>query len=227
MQGREWDILLSVNAKCLPVAINDICRALGIIALSYEGGEKLIRENGLSEYLENDAFTAKIQGRLLIFYKKGLALEEKRCAVMHEISHIVCGHTVTESSVFDGIATTWNKVSGRELDIVEEAAEAFSSAVLAPACVLWALKIHKASEIEKLCSITKRLARRRAARMEELYDREKHFLAERGRTCFLLSSRERMVYMNFENFIAERKPDKKKRLDIKRLLGDEHIGDKY
>lgn len=227
MQGREWDILLSVNAKCLPVAINDICHTLGVIAVSYESGEKLIRENSLLEYTENDAFTAKIQGRLLIFYKNDLSHEEKRCAVMHEISHIVCGHTVTESSVFDGIATTWNKVSGREPDIVEEAAEAFSSAVLAPACVLWALKIHKASDIERLCSITKRLARRRAVRMEELYDREKHFLAEKGRTCFLLSPKERLVYMNFENFIAERKPDKRKRLDIKRLLGDENTGDKY
>lgn len=205
MHTREWDVLIAAGARSLPVRINDICRASGITALTYSNGSELIEENSLKTYMENDAFTAKIQGRYVVFYNGELTINEMRSAVMHEVAHILCGHAVTESSVYDGRATTWNHTSFKAPDIVEEAAEAFAASVLAPSCVLWALKIKKSNEIEKIGKMTKKFARIRAERMEKLYDREKEFLAYKGRTCFLLSSRERQVYNNFKDFIDEEK----------------------
>lgn len=216
MHGKEWDLLLYSGTESLPVRIGDICRACGIVAVTYSAAEELINEKDLYDYTENDAFTSKIQGRYIIFYRGDLEIDEMRCAVMHEIAHIVCGHTVTESAVYDGTATTWNRHALRPPDIIEEAADAFAASVLAPACVLWALKITKASDIEKLCGITRKMARRRAERMAELYEREERYLAYKGRTCFLMSEKERRLYDKFKEFIDKNKLPKKH----KRRLND-------
>lgn len=211
MHGKEWDLLLYSGTDELPVNIRNICRACGIVTVTYSMAKELIKEKDLYDYMENDAFTCKVQGRYIIFYRGDLEEDVLRCTVMHEVGHIVCGHTVTESSVFDGTATTWNRHALRPPDIVEEAADAFAGSVLAPACVLWALKITKAGDIEKLCGITRKLARQRAERMEELYEREKRFLAYRGMTCFLMSEKERRLYDKFKAFIDKNKPIKKHR----------------
>lgn len=211
MHGKEWDLLLYSGTTELPVHIGNICRACGIVAVTYSAAKELIAEKDFYCYTDNDAFTSKVQGRYIIFYRGDMSVDEMRCAVMHEIAHIVCGHTVTESAVFDGEATTWNKHSIRPPNIIEEAAEAFAGAVLAPACVLWALKITKTGDIEKLCGITRKLARQRAERMEQLYEREERFLAYKGTTCFLTSEKERRLYDKFKAFIDKNKPIKKRK----------------
>ena len=210
MHGKEWDLLLYSDTTELPVHIGNICRACGIVAVTYSAASALIKEKELFDYTENDAFTSKIQGRYIIFYRGDLEVDEMRCAVMHEVAHIVCGHTSTESAVFDGEATTWNRHRVRPPNIIEEAADDFAASVLAPACVLWALKIRRTNEIEKLCGVTRKLARRRAERMEELYAREERFLAYKGMTCFLMSEKERRLYDKFKDFISKNKPPKKR-----------------
>lgn len=209
MHGREWEVLIASDAHRLPVKINDICRASGIVAMTYAAGSELIAENSLEKYKANDAFTAKIQGKCVIFYRGEMVLGDMRSAVMHEVAHVLCGHTVTESLVYDGRATLWNKVSIKPPDIVEEAADAFAASVLAPSCVLWALKIRKSGDIEGIGGMCKKHARIRAERMEELYEREKRFLAYKGKTCFLLSARERQVYANFSDYISNYRASKK------------------
>lgn len=211
MHAKEWDLLIAAGAGALPIRISDICHACGTIAISYDDGEEFLRENSLDEYTESDAFTTKIQGRYVIFYRGGAVVEDMRAAIMHEIAHLVLGHLSVESSAFDGVATLWNRVSAKEPDVIEEAATAFAASVLAPACVLWALKISRAVDIEKLCAVTKKLARKRAERMAELYEREKEFIAYKGKSCFLQSERERVVYRNFSDYINKNKPKKKKR----------------
>ena len=88
---------------------------------------------------------------------------------------------------------------------IEESADDFAAKVLAPACVLWALKVKDAKEIENLCLIPPLYARRRAERMAELYKRENKFLAQRGYSCFLTSALEKKVYENFTDYIGEMK----------------------
>ncbi len=210
MRGREWDVLLRISAKSLPISVNEVCRSFGILTLSYKKGKALISENNLSKYTFNDAFSTKIQGRFVIFYNDNKKIPRKREAIMHEVGHILCGHMVTESVVYDGIATLWNKQSEYERNMVESAANDFASAVFAPACVLWGLKITKPKDIQKLCGITAYSAKRRANRMSYLYSTEQYYLAKKGRTCFLLSPREKDVYKNFKDFIAEKAPKYKR-----------------
>lgn len=210
MHGREWDVLLRISAKSLPISVNEVCHSFGFVTLSYQKGKALISENNLSKYTVNDAFSTKIQGRFVIFYNDNKKIPRKREAVMHEVGHILCGHMVTESVVYDGIATVWNKQSEYERNLVEAAANAFATAVFAPACVLWALKITKARDIQKLCGTSTYASKQRASRMAELYYKEQYYLAKKGRTCFLLSSREKDVYNNFKDFIEEKTPKYKR-----------------
>ncbi len=205
MFGKDWDILLGINAKALPVSVRDICSYLKIRTISYRNAEEFAADNGLTEYMKNDAFSYKEGSRFTLLYNESLPEDELRIAIMHEVAHIVTGHCDTENDSFDGKCTTYNKVNGKEADEVEDAAYAFAAKLLAPACVLWALKIKSHKEIEELCALPRKYARLRADRMEELYKREKHLLAKEGKTCFLRSRFEAAVYENFKPFIEKQK----------------------
>lgn len=206
MRREAWDILLGIDAKTLPISIRQICAFCHTSTASYRTGEALIRQHHLKRYTENCAFTAIIHQRPVIFYNDELPEAEQRLCIGHEIGHIVCGHMVYENSVFDGIATVSNHGAGRDEDVVEESATAFALRLLAPACVLWALRAFRPSEIEKLCFIPHRASRLRAERMKELLEREKHYLATRGKTCFLMNRTEQKVFQNFHDFIEHEKP---------------------
>lgn len=113
-------------------------------------------------------------------------IKQKRYTIMHEIGHIVMEHIQNNPKY-------------------EYEAERFAIGVLAPACVLWGLKIHSAEEISELCNISITAARLRAQRMELLYKREQEFLKTRGHSCFLQSPLEQQVYRQFKNFIDNNK----------------------
>lgn len=208
MFGKDWDILLGINAKELPVSVRKICDYLKINTLSYRNGSDFIKENNLEKYTKNDAFSFKNNGSFTLLYDESLSESDARIAILHEVAHIITGHCATENDSFDGRCTTYNKLDGKDYDEVEEAAYAFTTKLLAPACVLWALKIRSYKEIEELCLIPRRFARLRADRMEELYKREKHLLAKEGKTCFLRSRHEAAVYENFKSFIEKIKEGK-------------------
>ena len=100
---------------------------------------------------------------------------------MHEIGHIVLGHTESD---------------GRS-DVDEYATERFAIGVLAPACVLWGIGIKTAEEIADLCNISITSAKIREKRMQELYDRNK----------FLTSPLEHQVFEQFSDFINSKKTE--------------------
>ncbi len=208
MFGKDWDILLGINAKTLPVSVRDICAYLKIRTLSYRNADKFAEENHLSDYMKNDAFSFKEGSSFTLLYDESLPEDELRIAILHEVAHIVSGHCMTENDSFDGRCTTYNKVSGKDSDEVEDAAYYFATKLLAPACVLWALKIRTYKEIEELCSLPRKYARLRADRMEELYKREKHLLAKEGKTCFLRNRHEAAVLENFKPFIEKIKSER-------------------
>ena len=205
MFGKDWDILLGINAKELPVSVRKICDYLKISTVSYRKASDLIEEYGLEKYTKNDAFSFRNNGSFTLFYDESLSESDARIAILHEVAHIITGHCATENDSFDGRCTTYNKVGGKDFDEVEESAYAFATKLLAPACVLWALKIRSYKEIEELCLIPRHFARLRADRMEALYKREKHLLAKEGKTCFLRNRHESAVYENFREFICQRK----------------------
>lgn len=189
----------------MPLRVNKTLEYLNIKHVKYSLFHKILPEEIFLRYSKNDAFTYKKDGDFIIFYDEELNQSELRVALLHEVGHILMGHMEYPNDSFDGEFTTFNKLSEKEKDVVEEAAYDFALKLLAPASVLWALKIKSASRLEELCDLPKKYARKRLERMKELYQREKVFLATKGKTCFLQSPRERAVYENFKEFIEEHK----------------------
>lgn len=107
---------------------------------------------------------------------------------------------------YNGIAiTTVNREPNDKDNPIEQAANVFASRLLAPACVLWGLKVKSAEEIVQYCNISMQSAEFRMERMNELYEREEEFLRTRGKSCFLLSPLERKVYNQFKEYIDKNK----------------------
>ena len=122
--------------------------------------------------------TANASGKLRIIVRD-MPIPQKRYTIMHEIGHIVLGHTESDN----------------RSDVDEYAAERFAIGVLAPACILWGLDIQTAEEIADLCNISITSAKIREKRMQELYNRNK----------FLTSPLERQVFEQFSDFINSNK----------------------
>lgn len=211
----DWELLITVKADSLPISVDSIKKHIPHKISSYEASNDFIKENDLEDYTKNDAFTFKSENNYIILYNGKLDAKSARVAILHELCHIKNGHMQMENASFDGRATIWNKVSIESDNEIEESADDFAAKVLAPACVLWALKVKDAKEIENLCLIPPLYARRRAERMAELYKRENKFLAQRGYSCFLTSALEKKVYENFTDYIGEMKKMRQNKFLVK------------
>lgn len=183
-----WHILCDCQIARLPVNLNIICKKLGIKTLRYEKAKILIEANHLEEIVkQTDGFTYFQGGTPVILYDGNIYPPRIRFTVAHEIGHIVLGH-IGPASISRQNAEPQNGDHS-----IETAANQFAARILAPACVLWALDIHTPEEIEDLCHISHQAAVFRAARMKELYKRQK----------FLASPLERKVFAQFSEFIQE------------------------
>lgn len=169
VRDASWLFLIRHNVRCLPVDLKPIIVDMGITIKRDVNG--LLRADERGRAVNAD-------GELYVLVKDAPA-PQKRYTIMHEVGHIVLGHT-------DGSDSS---------DVNEYAAERFAIGVLAPACVLWGLGVQTAEEIATLCNISITSARIRERRMQELYARNK----------FLTSPLERQVYEQFSDFINERR----------------------
>ena len=187
-----WDVLIRHKVNSLPVKISSICRAEGIVVSSYSKGAEIIKALGFEESTrDNDGFAVKLFGRGYT-----CTIQRQRFTVGHEYGHFANGDV-------GEIPTKRNKEPSESDNEIESGANIVASRILAPACVLWGLGVHSAEEIAKLCDISIEAARWRMCRLERLYIREQEFLRTKGRSCFLLSQKERIVYEQFLPFINE------------------------
>lgn len=186
----SWKILIQNNISRLPVKISSICRANNIKITSYKNGINIINNFNLSENAKNnDGFTFNN----IIFYNEQCTVGRQRFTIAHELGHCLM-HNGKE---------LYNREPSENDDPIECEANVFASRVLAPACVLWGIGINSADEISHLCNISMKSAEFRFERMKELYERERSFLAQRGKSCFLLSPLEQRVYNQFQQYISE------------------------
>ena len=74
--------------------------------------------------------TANAGGKLRIIVSD-MPIPQKRYTIMHEIGHIVLGHTESDD----------------RSDVDEYSTERFAIGVLSPACVLWGIGVKTAEEI--------------------------------------------------------------------------------
>lgn len=187
----SFEILLKNNIKSLPVKISQICHNDGIKLRSYSQGADLIALYNLySSVTENDGFAVILNDTPYILYNEMQTIQRIRFTVAHEYGHYVNGH-ISRSP------TARNKEPKESDDYIETQANIVASRILAPACVLWRLKIHNAQEIASMCDISIASAEWRLKRLNLLYKREEEFINKYGKTCFLMSELERAVYENF------------------------------
>ena len=183
-----WKLLIRMGINRLPVRVSEICRALGIRVVSYSQGQALIDRLGLRDNcIDNDGFTDSG----IIYYNESCVIGRQRFTVAHELGHILLRHGPSRL----------NREPAPNDDPKEQAANVFASRLLAPACVLWGIGAQAAKDIAGLCDISLAAAQFRAERMEQLYQREAEFGQKYGRSCFLLSPLECLVYEQFREYI--------------------------
>lgn len=185
-RNAAWEILLACGVERLPVDLNVIAQHLGGRVYAYSRGRKLLEDTGLAEVAERvSGLTFYAGAQPVILYNDAETPQRIRFTIGHELGHIVLGH------VRPGEHTRQNRDPQPGDDPMEQAANRFAADLLAPACVLWGLDLHRAEDIAQICKISIQAARYRAERMEILYQRNK----------FLQHPLERAVYRQFEQYI--------------------------
>lgn len=189
----SWKVLLEEKVTELPIDVGKLCRQMGIPVKAYRHSAAALRYLQV-DISQTDGIAAYIQGLPVIFYNDTGPRGRQRFTVAHELGHILAGDVTR-----DGIANRIY-INGDE-DPIEQAANVFASRLLAPACVLWGLDIHAPEDIMRLCGLSYQAAVLRAKRLDVLYRRERLFLEERGKSCFLISPLEQRVYAQFNGYI--------------------------
>lgn len=185
-RNAAWEILLACGVERLPVDLNVIAQHLGVRVYAYSRGRKLLEDTGLAEVAERvSGLTFYAGAQPVILYNDAETPQRIRFTIGHELGHIVLGH------VRPGEHTRQNREPQPGDSPMEQAANRFAADLLAPACVLWGLDLHRAEDIARVCKISIQAARYRAERMEILYQRNK----------FLQHPLERAVYRQFEQYI--------------------------
>lgn len=185
-RNAAWKILIACRVDALPVDLNAVLRHLDVRVYAYSRGQELLEAAGLTEAARQvSGFTFFAGAQPVILYNDTELPQRIRFTVAHELGHIVLGH------VRPGEYTRQNREPQPGDDPMEQAANRFAADLLAPACVLWGLDLHRAEDIAKVCKISIQAARYRAERMEILYQRNK----------FFLHPLERAVYRQFEQYI--------------------------
>lgn len=81
------------------------------------------------------------KGKFYIIYNEKDSLQERRFTAAHEIGHILLGHLFS------------NPTSQQEKEIREQEADIFATFLLAPVCIIQALKLQTPEEIQSVCNI--------------------------------------------------------------------------
>lgn len=181
VRNAAWRCLIDFDIKSLPTSVIKITDTAGI---------KVVKNSDVNMLFPNEigaSYFVKDKRMWRIVYDDTYSHPTNRFTIAHELGHIFLGHELRQGKY----ANTFGKSKPKE----EHEADSFAYRLLSPACVIWALDLHVADEIASLCDIENDKAKTRAKRMKILYERDK----------FLLSSLEKQVYKNFEEFIKNKK----------------------
>lgn len=178
-----WEILIREGITELPVSVVGLCRKLGI--------EVMVGKIGDGGYCKEE------NGHPIIAISSDDPPMRQRFTAAHELGHILLGHT-------DKYGVMYRDPSAKD-DPKEQAVNVFAARLLAPAIVLRDLGVTNAEQIAEICQISMQAAEYRMDRLQDLYDREKRFLIDRGRSCFGMSPLERKVERQFRKYIRKHK----------------------
>ncbi len=186
-----WELLLTHQVRALPVSIMRIARNLGIEVSTYTEAAEILECCGLTEHATiNDAISLYTQKWHILYSPDIKPVENTRFILARELSRILLGQQLEQKQILCFNIFYSNELLSPEN---EEQAAAFAVRVLAPSCVLWALDMTDASEIEKLCGLPHEISQTRANRLIELKEKNR----------FLTHPLERRLFEQFGQFIQE------------------------
>ncbi len=201
IRDADWQLILDLKIKELPVKISEILSVLGIKAYTYKENYRNLVHFELEDVMKScDAFTLHLNGQYIIFYDESKLPERIRFTLAHELGHIILGSGFKQTQT--GMLITTRNSEPSENDSPEETeANMFAARLLAPSCVLHELKLFTAEDIMKYCDITKTAANFRLKRLMLLETRNERFLRERGHGCYYISPLEQKVRQQFDEYI--------------------------
>ena len=183
-----WRVLIKYANGRLPVDVKTFARDFGVSFASYNSGEELIENLGLTILCKNDAFTARHPNGYLLFFNQAIEPKERiRFAIAHELGHIALGHAFSPMERKQILVTTCNNGTMQEKNYQEFAANFFASQILAPPCILQELGVTSASEIARLCGTSEEASVFLAQRLALSSEREawyRHPLERQVRATF-------------------------------------------
>ncbi len=170
-RNAAWQCLIDFKIAALPVQVLTIARSAEI---------KIVKNSKVQTLKRDESgITVTVDGQPVVIYRDEEKPERCRFTIAHELGHIFLGHTLKNENGEDE----------------EKAANVFARDLLAPACVLYELKVWDAEAIARLCNISLQAASIRAERIQTL--------EQRG--AWYLHPLERQVYRLFEDFIFTHK----------------------
>ena len=145
MEKSAMELLLKCGIHRFPVDAEQIARELDYNLVDYQSGAQLIESAGLDYMYIYEGFSAKIGKKYYIFFKEGLSRERKNWIIAHEIAHIK-HHLVSAGLI--------GRAEGqKEKQLLEQEAETFAKALLAPLYVLTHMKIVEPADIERITGL--------------------------------------------------------------------------
>lgn len=193
-RDNAWQMHVACGVNRLPVDVRKLSRAADISIYSYSAAHEVVER--LIPNSCTDGFAMIISGRKCIFYDDSTPACRQNFTIAHELGHYING------DVHDA-PTKWNKEPRDGDKRIEMRANMVAARILAPACVLWALKINDAPTLAQVCNISIQAAEWRLRRLRILYAREADFYIRKGGSCFCRSPLERQVLQQFQPFIQE------------------------
>lgn len=172
----SWEIFLEYGIDTLPVDVVALANNLDVQVVKNSEVHLLEKsQKAISLFYNNQWY---------IVYYETQDSKVLTFTLAHELGHIVLGHELIRN---DNTQLTFNTSKPQ----TETDADMFAIRLLAPACVLWGLKLHHPREVSEICNISISAATHRFNRLQKLKKRNK----------FLTSPTEKKVFKQFERFI--------------------------
>lgn len=180
-RNMAWQFLIDNQVSELPLKLMSICRNKGYCLLLDSNGTYLKEDDREATFLKDEQWH--------IVSNAYDSVQVRRYTLAHELGHIFLKHPLHDGKFGRSFGIQRTPKTPEEYQ-----AERFAIDILAPACVLWGLKLQTAEEISKVCNISMRSAEIRAERMETLYKRN----------MFLSHPLEREVFRQFSKFMENK-----------------------
>lgn len=149
IKQKAWDFFAAIAANEFPFdALSLNKKYLGFKIAAYSNSQEYIKAKKLEKYAQRyDGFAVKDENGALIFYSDSLSYAERNKVIMHEVAHVVLGHT------------TYNNILGHSpnpsvQNKQEEEATLFALSFLAPAPALWHMRVSDPVKIARLTGLS-------------------------------------------------------------------------